>query len=132
MIHRKKQLQVPIYKLNKKTIYVIGSPFSSKNEKSGGAISRVLQDRDPVQKHHAVIRDRLHYLHFSNVVLHSTRTGPTSTVLRPPTRSCKTQCPEKHRRSQCTEEHQWTQGWRRTCQVAMPASRGKNRLDYKR
>ena len=44
----------------------------------------------------------------------------------------KTQGAEKHRRSQCTEEHQWTQGWRRTCQDAMPASRGKNRLDYKR
>ena len=25
----------------------------------------------------------------------------------------------------CTEEHQWTQGWRRTRQDAMPASRGR-------
>jgi|GEM_PF-4674771 len=37
----------------------------------------------------------------------------------------KTQGAEKHRRSQCTEVHQWTQGWRRTCQDAMPASRGR-------
>ncbi|RLL86575.1 hypothetical protein Y697_06025 [Mesotoga sp. BH458_6_3_2_1] len=27
--------------------------------------------------------------------------------------------------TQCTEEHQWTQGWRRSRQVARPASRGK-------
>jgi len=34
--------------------------------------------------------------------------------------------------TQCTEKHQWTQGWLRSCQVAMPASRGKSRLDKKR
>jgi len=26
--------------------------------------------------------------------------------------------------TQCTENHQWTQGWRRSCQDAWPASRG--------
>jgi len=30
--------------------------------------------------------------------------------------------------TQCTEEHQWTQGWARTAQVAMPASSGKEPL----
>ncbi len=42
-----------------------------------------------------VFRDRLHYLHSCNIVLDSFRTdlpSADSPVLRPPTRSCKTQC----------------------------------------
>ena len=49
-----------------------------------------------------------------------------SRVHRPPTRvASKTQGAEDRRRTQGREVHPGTQGWRRSCQDARPASRGK-------
>jgi len=59
----------------------------------------------------ASFRDRLHYLHSCNIVLDSFRTDLPSAVTGSPTRSCKTQCTEEHRRSQCPlrgERAAWT------------------------
>ena len=60
-----------------------------------------------------VFRDRLHYLPSCNIVLDSLEQicCQQSPVLRLPTRSCKTQCAEEHRRSQCPlrgERAAWT------------------------
>ena len=91
--------EIDILMIAETGIYV----FESKNysgwifgDEKGRNWTQVLENK---QKNHfynpvwqnKVFRDRLHYLHSCNIVLDSFRAGLPSTVLRPPTRSCKAQ-----------------------------------------